>query len=107
MSDSTILPRLMYVEEFLPFKGRKFLAHCDPRPAALDLYDVLPGKWTPGVVRQSFILIFRSEPAVLLGTGLYVMKSDGFGPDVIYIEGIAPPAGGDAPAGYYYQAVFN
>jgi hypothetical protein len=95
------------MEEFLPLKGRKFLAHCDPRPAALDLFDVLPRKQTPGVARQSFILIFRSEPAVLLGTGMYVMKSDGFGPDIIYIEGIALPADADAPAGHYYQSVFN
>ena len=97
----------MYVEEFLPLKGRKFIADCDPKAATLDLYDVLPGKSQRGVARQSFILIFRSEPDVLLGTGMYKMTSGDFGPDIIYIERTAPPTEEEAPSGYYYQAVFN
>lgn len=107
MSDSTILPRVMYIEEFLPLKGRTFLADCDPKAASLELADVLPGRQIPGSERQGFILIFRSNPDTLLLKGMYKMKCGSFGPEIIYIEQTNAPPDPGAPAGYYYQAVFN
>jgi len=107
MSDSPpLLPRAIHIEEFQPLLGKTFLADCDPKPAVLTLIDVRPGRQTPGIPRQAFRLLFRSGPEALLVTGMYTMKSDGFGPDIIYIERTQPPAG-DGADGHYYQAVFN
>lgn len=96
----------MFLEEFLPLKGATFLADCDPKPAALELFDVIPGRYSAGLVRPSFNLLFRSEPDVLLVTGLYKIRSGAFGPEIVYIEPTMAPTGPDAPAGYYYQSVF-
>lgn len=107
MSDSPpLLPRPIHIEEFQPLLGRTFLADCDPKPAALILVDVQPGRQTPGVARQAFRLLFRSAPDAVLVPGMYVMKSDGFGPDIIYIERTQAPSE-DFAEGHYYQAVFN
>lgn len=108
MSDSPlILPRPIFIEEFQPLLGQTFLADCDPKPVALTLIEVRPGRQTPGIARQAFRLLFRSGPDALLVAGMYAMKSDGFGPDIIYIERTNAPIGPEGVDGYHYQAVFN
>lgn len=107
MSESTLLPRPMYIEEFLPLKGQTFEADCDPRSVPLVLSDILPAIQSAGVARQSFILLFTSAPDALLVPGMYRMKTKGFGPEIIYIERTTPPNAANSFDGYYYQAVFN
>lgn len=107
MSDTILLPRPIYLEEFLPLKGHRFVVHCDPKAAHLDLVDIRQRPSVPGAQRQAFTLVFRSAPDVLLVPGLYQMRTDGFGPDVIYIEQTGRPADAGVDTGRYYQAVFN
>lgn len=107
MTDSPILPRPIAIEELLPLAGQTFLADCEPKAAALVLVEVIPGRERPGLTGRSFTLIFRSTPDVLLTAGMYTMKTDSFGPDVIYLERTVPPSDQAGSPDHYYQAVFN
>lgn len=106
MSESPLLPRTLYIEQFLPLKGRTFQAHCEPRTAELTLVDVQPSRERVGGEGIGFSLIFQSTPQVLLTAGMYPLKSGSFGPEVIYLEPTTAPPG-DGPPGYFYQAIFN
>lgn len=105
MENSTLLPRPMVIDEFLPLVGKTLQLDCDPRPAELTLIEASPGRHQGDPRRPSFILIFRSSPATLLVSGSYAMRAEGLEPAVVYISQIAPPAA--APEAHYYQAVFN
>lgn len=105
MTESSFLPRTLFIEQFLPLKGRAFIADCDPKAAELQLVDVQPGRQRQGGIGVSFALLFRSNPDVLLVAGLYKIRCGNFGPEVVYIEATTPPAEGGT--GYYYQSVFN
>lgn len=95
----------MVLEEFAPLVGAAFSADCDPRPAELILVEASPLRHRGFGDRPPFILIFRSSPAVLLVSGSYALRAEGFGPAIVDILQIAPPSG--ATDGHYYQAVFN
>ena len=102
---STILPRTMVLQEFLPYVGHRFVANCNPRPVELTLVEATPLRGSDAVERPPFILIFHSNPDTVLVGGTYELACGGFGPDLITIHDMIPPA--KAQAGYYYQAVFN
>lgn len=102
---STILPRMMVLQEFLPFVGQQFIANCNPKPVTLTLVEASPLRASPAVERPPFILVFHTSPDTLLVGGSYEMRCGSFGPDLITINDMIPPA--KAQAGYYYQAVFN
>jgi len=89
----------------MPLLGNIFLADCSPQTAELHLVEISPSRNFAQLDRPPFILIFRSAPEVLLVSGSYALRSDGFGPDLIDIIQIASPAAGTP--GHYYQAVFN
>jgi len=105
MENSTLLPRPMVLDEFLSLVGKGFVADCAPRPVELTLVEASPDRHGGLPDRPPFILVFRSAPDALLVSGSYAMRAEGFGPDLIYISEMAPPAG--AAEGRYYQAVFN
>ena len=54
---------------------------------------------------NAFTLIFRSAPNALLTDGIYALRSERWGPDLISIQSMIAPRHG-AP-GYYYQAQFS
>jgi hypothetical protein len=81
------------------------LADCEPRPVELTLMEASPSRFGGQPGRPAFSLIFRSAPAALLIAGSYAMRADNFGPALVYISEIGPPAG--SPPGHYYQAIFN
>jgi hypothetical protein len=95
----------MLLDEFEPLVGRQLLVDCDPRSATLTLTEAYPLRQAAFGDRQPFMLIFRSEPEVVLVSGSYVMRCGLFGPASIHILPVAPTLGG--PPGNYYQAVFN
>lgn len=101
----TPLPRPIHIDEFTPLVGQMLQADCDPRPVDLELVSATPLVNHARLERPPFTLILRSMPNAMLTSGSYVLQGKGFGPDVIDIIQIAPPASG-AP-GHYYQAVFN
>jgi hypothetical protein len=105
MENSSLLHRPMLLEEFLPLVGKTLLADCEPRPAELILVEASAARFGGQPDRPPFTLIFRSSPAAFLVSGSYAMRAGEFGPALIYISEIAPPAG--SPPGHYYQAVFN
>lgn len=102
---STILPRTMILDEFLPHVGQAFVANCNPKPVALTLIEASPLRQFGPTDRPPFILVFYTPPETMLVSGSYEMRCGNFGPDLITINDMIPPA--RAQAGYYYQAVFN
>ena len=102
---STLIPRPMVVEEFQPHVGKLFRLDCAPRNVDITLVSATPLTNHRPSMRPPFLLMFHSDPKVQLGTGIYAMRSGGFGPDLVYIEQTIPPP--DAVPGHYYQAVFN
>ncbi len=105
MTATPPLPRPIRLEEFTPLIGKPLLADCDPNAVALHLVEATALRDHGQVERPPFILIFRSSLSALLTTGIYTMRGDGFGPDLIQISQIAAPFAGEP--GHYYQAVFN
>jgi hypothetical protein len=93
------------LDEFTPLVGQQLLADCNPKVATLTLVEATPLRQPDFGNRMPFILIFRSEPDVLLLAGSYAMRCNGFGPESIYIAQMAQPPEGQL--GHYYQAVFN
>lgn len=102
---STLTPRSMVIEEFQPYVGKLFRLDCEPRNVDITLISATPLVNHRPSMRPPFILLFHSDAMVQLGTGIYAMRSGGFGPDLVYIEQTMPPP--DAAAGNYYQAIFN
>ena len=105
MADTTLLPRPMSIDEFVPLVGRAFQVDCTPNTVTITLTDATLMRATPGAANPSFSLIFRSAPEVLLVSGTYAMQSGRFGPAAIHLAPVVSPLG-SAP-GYTYQAVFN
>jgi len=62
----------------------------------------LPAHPYPGMLREPFSLIFRSQSQVVLPQRIYSMKHAGLGRLDIFLA----PVGRD-PSGVLYQAVFN
>lgn len=102
---TALMPRPMVIEEFLPHVGKLFRLDCEPRNVDITLVSATPLVNHRPSMRPPFRLMFHSDPMVQLGTGIYAMRSGGFGPDLVYIEQTMPPP--DAVPGHYYQAVFN
>ncbi len=105
MSDETVLYRPMFLEEFLPLVGKRFVADCKPAEVEIALVEASPLKDHGIVARPPFILVFHTPPEARLMDGNYVLKCGKWGPDMISLTSLIAPAG-SAP-GYYYQAVFN
>ncbi|KQN21206.1 hypothetical protein ASE86_14625 [Sphingomonas sp. Leaf33] len=105
MTADTPAPRPIFLEELTPLVGKTLTADCDPRTVPLELVEASPLRNHAKLDREPFILIFRSAPDALLMSGSYVIRGEGFGPDVIDIAQIATPNTGTP--GHYYQAVFN
>lgn len=105
MTDAKPLPRPIFLEELTPLVGKTLTADCDPRSVPLELVEATPLRNHAKLDRPPFLLIFRSAPDAVLMSGSYVMRGQGFGPDVIDISQIAPPR--TRGPGHYYQAVFN
>lgn len=105
MPDHVPLPRPIHLGELTPLVGKQLTAECEPRPVPLWLLEASPMTNHARLDRPPFVLVFRSAPEALLTSGTYIMRGDGFGPDLIDIIQIVRPATG-AP-GNYYQAVFN
>lgn len=97
--------RPMWLEEFAPFVGRKFLADCAPKSVALTLIEAVPLRYPGATDRQPFSLLFHSGPDTLLVSGLYALQCDTFGPELVHLAPIMRPMGSDP--GYYYEAIFN
>ena len=105
MTDQTLLPRSMVLEEFMPYVGKWFLADCDPQPVEIRLTQASPSRVLDASERPPFHLTFFTGPETLLQDGIYALRCESFGPDLVHISSlIAPP---QAEAGYYYQAIFN
>lgn len=98
-------PRPIFLDELTPLVGQTLTADCDPRAVPLELVEASPLRNHARLDREPFILIFRSAPDAVLLSGSYVLRGQGFGPDLIDIAQIAPRTGGTP--GNYYQAVFN
>lgn len=105
MTDSMPIPRPIHLGEFTPLVGGAFMADCDPRAVTLQLVEASPLVNHAKLDRPPFILTFRSAPDAMLTSGSYVLRGDGFGPDLIDLGQIARPISGEP--GHYYQAVFN
>ena len=106
MSQTNPEPRSMTLDEFTPHVGKLFTLHASPDEVEIELVEAYPLRENAFAPRPPFQLIFRSGPDVLLMAGSFVMRTKGFGPDVIYISQTNPPPG-DQRGGHYYQAVFN
>lgn len=106
MSSQEIVQRPIHLHEFTPMVGQTLLVDCQPRVAELVLVEASPLNQRTVTERLPFILIFRSKPEVQLVEATYAMRCGEFGPELIYIIPMGPQVG-DAPAGNYYQAVFN
>lgn len=122
MTDSAPVFRLD-LAAFTPLVGHALMADCDPQAVALHLVEASPLTNHARLDRPPFVLIFRSEPDVVLLAGSYVLRASGsdsgrgVGSDVdsdsgadlvsapIDIGRIAHPSGSEP--GHYYQAVFN
>lgn len=105
MTDSMPLPRPIHLSELTPLVGKTLRAECDPQPVPLELVEASPLANHARLDRPPFILIFRSAPDAVLTAGSYVMRGEGFGPDLIDIAQTVTP--NTAAPGHYYQAVFN
>ncbi len=105
MTDQTLLPRSMVLEEFLPLVGQNFVADCDPAEIEIKLIEASPLRDHGQTERPPFILIFYTPPEYLLGDGSYILRCGKWGPDLISIWSTLAPV--KAEPGYYYQAVFN
>jgi hypothetical protein len=105
MSNANIAPRPMTLDEFLPLVGQVLLADCSPKPAELKLVEARPLPNRGFVQRPPFQLILRSAPEILLVAGIYAIRCGEWGPELIYIEQMAPL--GFTETGHFYQAVFN
>jgi hypothetical protein len=105
MENQDLLPRPMWLEEFVPLVGKEIIADCSPAKIALTLVEAVPIRH-PGVTdRPPFSLMFRSAPDALLVSGIYRLQCEAFGPDLVHLSPILAPPG--AQPGYYYEAVFN
>lgn len=102
---TTIVPRIMTLDEFTPLVGYTFLADCEPQPVGIELIEATPLRTDPNSPRPPFVLIFRSDPMAQLIGGSYVLRCGEWGPGMIDIHPVAAPFG--SPPGFYYQAVFN
>ena len=105
MAETEIMPRPMVLEEFTPHLQKVFRAACVPNDVDLTLTEAYPLKDNGMVSRPPFLLMFHSDPRTLLGEGLYTVRTSGMEPAAIHIAPTVTPPG--APAGHYYQAVFN
>lgn len=105
MSSQEILPRSMRLEEFIPHLNRTFVAECTPQDVEIKLVEAYPLKIRGGIERPPFMLIFHTEPTVLLLNGIYNLRAASFERAGVHI-GRIEAAPGSAP-GNYYQAVFN
>jgi hypothetical protein len=105
MWNADLLPRPMFLDEFMPMVGQSLLADCDPAPIELQLTQARPLPNHARLDRPPFILMFRTSPEIVLVAGMYAMKCGEWGPDLIYIEQVASPDLKDN--GHFYQAVFN
>jgi len=104
MTDPSLTPRAIAIDEFVPLIGKILLADCTPRPAELLLVEVDPYPHQASA-RIPFTLIFRSSAEIQLISGMYSLRCGEFGPDIVYLEPLMTPR--DAMPGNYYQAVFN
>ena len=95
----------MILDEFTSLVGHDFTVDCIPDPITVRLTEASSLRPNGATGRPPFILVFRSDPDVLLLAGSYRMQAEGFGPDLIHLSDMAPPP--NAEAGYSYQAVFN
>ena len=95
----------MTLDEFMPMVGQTLLADCNPKPVEITLTSAVPLTNHARIERPPFILVFRTPPEIVLVAGIYAMKCGEWGPDLIYIEEMAPPDITDK--GHFYQAVFN
>jgi hypothetical protein len=100
-----IAPRPMVLQEFLPLVGKRFVANCDPAEVEITLFDASPLKDHGIADRPPFLLIFHTPPEIRLLDGTYVLKCGKWGPDMVSMSSLIPPA--NSPPGFYYQAVFN
>lgn len=105
MTETTILPRPMVLEEFSPLVGKMFLAHCVPEPVEIMLIDAKPSRVHNVDARPPFSLTFYTGPDVLLEDGIYALRCGDFGPDLVHFSSLVAPQG--SQAGHYYQAIFN
>jgi hypothetical protein len=105
MWNPDLVPRPMYLAEFMPMVGQTLLADCNPKPVELKLTEAKPLPDRGQIERPPFILIFRTPPEIVLVAGIYAMKCGEWGPDLIYIEETISPDPKDK--GHFYQAVFN
>ena len=95
----------MTLDEFTPMVGQTLLADCNPEPVEIALTSASPLPNHAQIERPPFILVFRTPPEIVLVAGIYAMKCGEWGPDLIYMEEMAPPDLTDK--GHFYQAVFN
>lgn len=100
-----LIPRPMLLEEFTPFIGRAMRVDCEPRNVDITLVEATALRDHGVTLRPPFILIFHSDPMVQLTSGIYALRGENFGPDLVYLESVVRPH--DAVPGNYYQAVFN
>lgn len=105
MTNDSTLPRVLHLDEFVPFVGQTLWADCDPAPVPLALIEATPLMNRAGLDRPPFLLVFRSAPEALLMSAEYVMRGERFGPVRISLMQLARPSAGSP--GHYYQAVFN
>jgi hypothetical protein len=105
MTNQTVLPRAMTIEEFEPLVGEWMLADCDPEPVKIKLIEAKPLADHFQGGRPPFILTFFTPAHAQLIDGGYVLRCGQFGPDVVHISSLIPPQ--TAEEGFYYQAVFN
>lgn len=105
MTDATPIPRAFQIDAFLPLIGQNFDVNCDPKTVQIKLIEARPGRQRGFDDRPPFTLIFHSSPQILLVDAIYVMKSQNFGPDAIFLSSLLQPPGSEP--GYYYQATFN
>jgi hypothetical protein len=94
--------RLLTAEDFEPFVGRTFEAETHPAPVSLELFKLERKLASSLVLRQPFILFFRTSWNVILVDGLYKLRCGRFGPHEVFITPILAP-----PGERLYQGGFN
>lgn len=105
MSQQQILPRSMTLDEFSGLVGEWFLADCEPEPVKIRLLEATASRPNDMASRPPFVLVFYTPPTARLLDGGYVLRCGQFGPDLVHINSLMPPA--NAEPGFYYQAIFN